>query len=191
MPVSTVGVFANHAPVHNINMTDTLDEFAKRLKKRRTEEEYSQAGLAEKVGVGQSQIGNFESGKSLPSFDVLVKLVKTLDTNADYLLGLTNDDKPASDLEDQIVVGVPDAKSRAVLQGIMDLMAKQPYDEQRVAYDMLRRMFTPRTGSQAMAELMKALPEIYRYLLDDPGAATLVDRLESAMPPDVRAALGR
>lgn len=49
----------------------------------------SQTELAEKLGIDQSQYARYESGRSTPSADVLVKLATLLEVTTDYLLGLT------------------------------------------------------------------------------------------------------
>lgn len=59
-----------------------------RIRELRTEYEMSQKDLAEKVGVAQNTITQYEKGTAKPSLDVLVNLSDVLKTTADYLLGL-------------------------------------------------------------------------------------------------------
>lgn len=54
----------------------------------------SQVNVAVNIGVAQEMISSYESGKSLPSANTLVKLAKYLNTSTDYLLGLTDDATP-------------------------------------------------------------------------------------------------
>lgn len=48
----------------------------------------SQKSLAEKVGVAQNTLAQYEKGISKTSIDVLVNLAQELETTSDYLLGL-------------------------------------------------------------------------------------------------------
>lgn len=61
-----------------------------RLKEVRLEMKLSQIEAAKAVGVAQSTLAGYETGDSLPSYEVLVKLCELYKTSADYLLGLDN-----------------------------------------------------------------------------------------------------
>ena len=61
----------------------TLQErFGKRLKKLREERNFSQAQLAERVGLTPESISNMERGIHAPRFDSIEKLCKALDVRA-------------------------------------------------------------------------------------------------------------
>ena len=133
--------------------TDPLSQLgAKVFRKRKEGLQISQEELIARMNqtvyrpdvARQSHISNIENsdGDKLPSIRVLAALAVALETNCDYLLGLSDDDKPASDLEDQIVVGVPNPAERAVLQGIMDLLLVASADDRRLVADLLRRLVT-------------------------------------------------
>ncbi len=62
----------------------------KRIKELRTGLELSQKALAEKVGVAQNTIAQYEQGTSKISIEVLFNLAIILETTTDYLLGLEN-----------------------------------------------------------------------------------------------------
>lgn len=62
----------------------------KRIRELRTASELSQKSLAEKVGIAQNTLAQYENGASKISLDVLVNLAVELDTTTDYLLGLEN-----------------------------------------------------------------------------------------------------
>lgn len=96
----------------------------------------------------QSHISNIENstGDKLPSIRVLAAMAEVLETNTDYLLGLTDDEKPASDLDDQVVVGVKDPVERQLVQEAMDLLRGKPRDEQRYVVDLVRRLVGPTTA---------------------------------------------
>ena len=59
-----------------------------RIKELRTVCGLSQRALAEKVGVAQNTLTQYEKGTSKISLDVLVILATVLETSTDYLLGL-------------------------------------------------------------------------------------------------------
>ena len=48
--------------------------FSEKLKTLRTTHHLSQRDLADRVGVGKSQISYYENGERFPSADVLIKL---------------------------------------------------------------------------------------------------------------------
>lgn len=107
----------------------------------------SQAELATVAGVYQTHISNMLSGKKLPSAAVLSKLADALETNTDFILGRTTDDKPASDLEDQIVLGVEDPIRRHFLQAICDCLSGLPDGDLKIFLEIARRF----NGSQDVA----------------------------------------
>lgn len=57
------------------------------LKQLREASGLSQTALAKKIGVGQSTIGMWESGKNKPEFANLEKLAQIFNVPVDYLLG--------------------------------------------------------------------------------------------------------
>jgi transcriptional regulator with XRE-family HTH domain len=63
------------------------DTFSKRLRQLRKSKGLTQAQLGEKIGLGVSVMGHFETGRQSPSFESFCLLVEALDTSADYLLG--------------------------------------------------------------------------------------------------------
>ncbi|MCM1546293.1 MAG: helix-turn-helix domain-containing protein [Clostridiales bacterium] len=62
----------------------------KRIKELRVECEMSQKVLAEKIGVAQNTVTQYENGTAKPSLEVLFKLAVALGTTSDYLLGLSD-----------------------------------------------------------------------------------------------------
>jgi len=62
--------------------------FSEKLKTLRMSHRLSQRELAERVGVGKSQISYYENGERFPSADVLIKLSDVFRVTTDYLLGI-------------------------------------------------------------------------------------------------------
>lgn len=65
------------------------------LKNLREQRGLSQAGLAQRLGVGQSAVGNWESGRALPSSAMLQKIASFFDVSVDYLCGISQVRNPA------------------------------------------------------------------------------------------------
>ena len=62
-----------------------------RIKELRTELNLTQEELAKKLGLNnKSSIANYESGYSVPSDEIKLKMCKIFDCSMDYLLGRTN-----------------------------------------------------------------------------------------------------
>lgn len=63
----------------------------------------SQEELADLVGIKQQHISRYELAKRHPTSDAVYKIAGALKTTSDYLLGLTNDPKPLSDDERELL----------------------------------------------------------------------------------------
>lgn len=61
-------------------------EFTEKLQKLRKEKGYTQAELAEKIGVSCRSIQNYELGARYPKRDILSKLCSVLGTKIEYLV---------------------------------------------------------------------------------------------------------
>ena len=61
------------------------------LAKIRKEKEMTQTALAEKVGVGDTAICNYEKGLREPNLDTLKKLATALEVTVDELIGDDDD----------------------------------------------------------------------------------------------------
>ena len=72
-----------------------------KVKKLRKELKITQSELAKTIGVSQSTIGMIEGNKQGASSETLMKLAKTLNTTAEYLLS-ENDEDNKSNLPDKI-----------------------------------------------------------------------------------------
>lgn len=65
--------------------------FSQKLKSLRTAQRLSQRELADRVGVGKSQISYYENGERFPSVDVLIKLSDVFRVTTDYLLDISRE----------------------------------------------------------------------------------------------------
>ena len=57
----------------------------------RTENNLSQNALAQKLDLSNASISYWETGKQVPSAEVIYKMSLFFDISADFLLGITND----------------------------------------------------------------------------------------------------
>lgn len=123
-----------------------------RIRDLRKRMHLSQTELADHVNrsrfrpdIKQSRISDLErlQGEQLPSVPLLAALAEALETNADYLLGLTDDDKPASDLEDQVVFEVRDPALRREMQEVAAMLRELTPEQLRTVRELMK-MITPR-----------------------------------------------
>ena len=63
-------------------------KFCEKLREQRKELNLTQKEAAEKLGVSVTCYGGYEQGYREPDFKTLIKICKTFNVSADYLLGL-------------------------------------------------------------------------------------------------------
>lgn len=76
--------------------------FPERLKQLRKEKGMTQVTLAETLGVSKGAIAMWETGKRMPSYEMLDKLSDLFDKRLDYLLGTSEDSRSATLTEQEI-----------------------------------------------------------------------------------------
>ena len=65
-----------------------MNKFSERFRDVLRDKNISQVDLAYKIGMSQSVLSNYCTGKREPTLDVLFSICKALGVSADYLLGL-------------------------------------------------------------------------------------------------------
>ena len=65
-----------------------MNKFSERLKTVLKESGVSQSEFAKKIGMSQSVVNNYCTGKREPTLDSLIVICKALGESADYLLGI-------------------------------------------------------------------------------------------------------
>lgn len=68
-----------------------INLFGERLKYLRNEKGIGQNSLAEQLQLSNASVSYWETGKQIPSAEVVYKLALYFNVSADYLLGITND----------------------------------------------------------------------------------------------------
>jgi transcriptional regulator with XRE-family HTH domain len=69
------------------NALEIRREVGLRIKVRRVEKRLSQRELAESIGVEQTQVSTWESGKRVLRIEDAMKIAQILDTTVGYLVG--------------------------------------------------------------------------------------------------------
>jgi transcriptional regulator with XRE-family HTH domain len=69
-----------------LDMAETLEGFAQRLRELRKNKNLSQTELGQLAGLHYTHIGRFERGTSRPSGDTLKRVADALGVTSDYLL---------------------------------------------------------------------------------------------------------
>lgn len=65
-----------------------MEKFSKRLSRTLKDQSLTQSELAKKIGMSQSVVNNYCTGKREPTLDVLIQISLVLGETTDYLLGL-------------------------------------------------------------------------------------------------------
>ncbi len=68
-----------------------MGEFAKRLRKLRTDKQLTQDELAPKLGISRSTLGMYETGKREPDFETLETIADFFNVDMNYLIGYSDD----------------------------------------------------------------------------------------------------
>lgn len=91
------------------------------LCKIRTRKKMSQVSLSMKIGVAQETISAYESGRSYPSVDTLLKMCEIFNVSTDYLLDKTDIPTPVQNL----LVDKLDSKELEMIALFRELTAGQ------------------------------------------------------------------
>jgi transcriptional regulator with XRE-family HTH domain len=82
--------------------TETIMDFATRLTRIRKQRGYTQAALAETVGIHVTQIRRYEANDAQPTLEVLRNLAIALSTTTDELAFATTERQPPTDLKNHL-----------------------------------------------------------------------------------------
>ena len=105
-------------------------KFAERLAQLRNERGLTQPELAERMGMSNGAIGNYESGRRMPRVDDLEAFAYFFNVDMNYLLGYSND-RPEYTLEQIWVMecysNITDDNDRSAVKSI--LRKYDPYEK--------------------------------------------------------------
>lgn len=169
-----------------LNLADMNTESVKKIDPQRfiefrvsigSQRQFSQA-LFEATGVRlkQSHISAVERGERGLSARALDAVASFVGTNVDFLMGRVNDPKPASDLEDQAVFGVEDARRKEVLQKIGELVLEMSDSDADLMLNLARRI-------AGQDEMQQHWDLMWKLVLRD-GGPDGVERMEKDLGVD-------
>lgn len=69
-----------------------------RIREMMEKRKIKQKELADKTGIARQSIGYYADGSNIPNAEVLAKIAKALDVSSDYLLGLSEMEKPPKNI---------------------------------------------------------------------------------------------
>lgn len=142
----TIGTYSFSAMLQLPIMTTSIDGMGDKLRKLREPRWTSQQKFLDFVeetygmSIHQTSLSAFERGDKRPSVETLTILAQALETNTDYLLGLTDDDKPHGKLDDQVVVTVEDANERVMLQDALEMLVRATKEDKEYIIGLIRRL---------------------------------------------------
>lgn len=64
-----------------------MSDMGSKIKELRVIKNFSQQDLAEKLGVKQNTVSQYENNVKRPSYEILIQLSNILEVSTDYLLG--------------------------------------------------------------------------------------------------------
>jgi transcriptional regulator with XRE-family HTH domain len=111
-------------------------KLSQKIKKLRREKGWSQTDLAEKLGVHLTHISRLETGKYMPSVDVLKKIIEVFEIPSDYLLYDNLDTAEGLEIRDKSmyerikILENLDKKDKEIIFGVIDafLVKRQMQD---------------------------------------------------------------
>ena len=106
-----------------INMVINYAEVGRRMAKRRKELSLKQREVCEMVDVNYKYISNLETGRSIPSLEMIMKLCEALDTTPDHLLlGTESGSDKSADRQLLEKISRLSPKEKNLISGIIDLI---------------------------------------------------------------------
>jgi transcriptional regulator with XRE-family HTH domain len=82
---------------------DIIEIFAEKLKRLRVQRGFSQKELSKKLDIKNSTFYRYESGRHMPSLEILGDICKKLDVTPNYFLGYESDTKQLSHEEMEMI----------------------------------------------------------------------------------------
>ncbi|MED2006735.1 helix-turn-helix transcriptional regulator [Brevibacillus borstelensis] len=119
-----------------------------RIRHRRLEKGLTQDDIAKHLGMGRSNVGHIENGRTNPTADVIDKIADILDTTSDYLLGRVDDpsitgltnsakDKTRSELLQEVT---DDPDDYFFLDGYLEASEEEKKELRRAFFEIKKKM---------------------------------------------------
>ena len=107
-------------------------DLGKILEQLRIDNDFTQEYVANKIHVEQPTVSNYESGKAMPSYSVLMELANLYNVSLDYLFGRTRMKCPIREIEENMATAKGDfsldkffqlnREDRATLQSMLEAL---------------------------------------------------------------------
>lgn len=127
------------------NKGDGMTSFSKRLKELRKRNNLTQQELADKVGTKRVNVTKWETARTEPTLENIVKLSKILDTTTDFLLGKTSIDF---------------GNDSKVYEEYKELLSQNKKEEIKERYDHSFEFFIKAVAKQLNISVEEALEKI-------------------------------
>lgn len=144
-------------------------EFRDRLKLLRKSKNLSQKELGAVLSYNHSTIASYESGRNRPSYEDLIEIARHFKVSTDYLLGVTDDPRPASDvvldLDEQRLfraMRVLDAQRKEELFVLLEWLEENQDEEEEFPSALLRMV-----AQSNAAYTVKEMTEDFEFWEED------------------------
>ncbi len=118
--------------------------FQIRLKQLRENTGLSQSNFAKEIGVAQSTVGNWESGKREPDYNTTKIIADYFKVTVDYLLGRSNDPTPPNSkspvYDDEALEMMEEMHKRPELKVLFNTTRKVKKEDIEFIDQMVKRM---------------------------------------------------
>lgn len=116
---------------------DNNEEFVKRLKLLRKEKGITQKQLAESLGISAPAVINYENAQRFPSSAVLTLFSQYFNVSREYLLGETDERRPAQKWDDPELVQAVSDNLSSLFDAVEQAARGVSDEEQKFIFDVL------------------------------------------------------
>lgn len=116
---------------------DNNEEFVKRLKLLRKEKGITQKQLAESLGISVPAVINYENAQRFPSSAVLTLFSQYFNVSREYLLGETDERRPAQKWDDPELVQAVSDNLSSLFDAVEQAARGVSDEEQKFIFDVL------------------------------------------------------
>lgn len=157
-----------------VTMSTNAPPLAERLRESRLQLGLTQKEVAQElkkrfgITVRQSYLSQLETGtKDAPTLPLLAALAQVLETSSDYLLGVTDNQLPVRDIEEEAQAGGPGGR-------LSQILARLPYDKQAEVLSVAE--------AYIYRNMMELLLNEVEEIGGDAALHNLLNKLEASLP---------
>ena len=109
--------------------------FSELLQELRKDKGFTQADVAQEIGVATSTVGNYETGHSQPSMETLIKIADLFDVNMDFLFERIRNRTSWNSM----TIEFKTEQGSVLLQEVIDNLNKLSVHERTMIFEILSR----------------------------------------------------